>query len=370
MSAAFICPQYGRERILRRPMDDETSNDTNRLLELVGEAYSLADLAQFRSAVLEILGRMVPCDSAGYNEVGPDETFAVTTAGVDPGLLPVFSALAHQHPLIRRYQRTGDGRPYRISDMIDQRTFHGLALYQEFYRRIAVEWQVAFTLPARSPFIIGIVLCRAHEDFSTREMRLLALARPHLIQAYRNAELWGARTAMLAALEEGLDMLGRHVVVLDPEGRVEFATDGARRLLGDKGATRIPSEVGAWIARQRSPRSAAEPLVLHGSSGRILVRVLPTRREDRRQVLLLEGGTGALSVTALRGFGLSARQAESLRYLALGHSPSQIASQMGIARRTVDKHLQNVYAKLGATTSSEATATAWAAVGVERSAEA
>jgi DNA-binding CsgD family transcriptional regulator len=347
-------------------MGDETSTDTNLLLELVGEAYSFADLAQFRSGVLEILERMVPCDSAGYNEVGPDETFAVTTAGVDPGLLPVFSALAHQHPLITRYQRTGDGRPYRISDMIDQRTFHRLALYQEFYRRIAVEWQVAFTLPARSPLIVGIVLCREHEDFSAREMRLLALARPHLIQAYRNAELWGARAAMLAALEEGLDTLGRHVVVLDQHGRVEFATDGARRLLGEKDAISLTSEFRAWIAAQRGPRPAAEPLVLHGAGGGVLVRVLPSHREDRRQVLLLEGGTGELSVAALRGFGLTARQAEALRHLALGHSPSQTAAQMGIARRTVDKHLQNVYSKLGATTRSQAAATAWAAVGVER----
>jgi DNA-binding CsgD family transcriptional regulator len=43
---------------------------------------------------------------------------------------------------------------------------------------------------------------------------------------------------------------------------------------------------------------------------------------------------------------------------------------MGIARRTVDKHLQHIYAKLGATTRSQAAATAWAAVGVERPTEA
>ena len=86
-------------------------------------------------------------------------------------------------------------------------------------------------------------------------------------------------------------------------------------------------------------------------------------------MLLLEGGTGELSIAALGGFGLTARQAETLRYLALGHSPAQTASQMGIARRTVDKHLQHIYAKLGATTRSQAAATAWAAVGVERPTE-
>jgi DNA-binding CsgD family transcriptional regulator len=79
----------------------------------------------------------------------------------------------------------------------------------------------------------------------------------------------------------------------------------------------------------------------------------------------LEGGAGQLSVAALRGLGLTARQADTLRFVALGHSPRETATQMGIAPRTVDKHLQHIYATLGATSLSQAAATAWAAVGVE-----
>ena len=58
-------------------------------------------------------------------------SFAVAWPELDyASLLPTFTALAHENPLISRFQRTGDGRPYRISDMIDQQTFHALALYQ------------------------------------------------------------------------------------------------------------------------------------------------------------------------------------------------------------------------------------------------
>jgi DNA-binding CsgD family transcriptional regulator len=128
----------------------------------------------------------------------------------------------------------------------------------------------------------------------------------------------------------------------------------------------LPEEVRTWISGRRGQRTAAEPLVLRGAGGRVLVRLLPSRRSDRREVLLLEGGAGELSAVALRGLGLTPRQADTLRLLALGHSPAQTAAQMGIATRTVDKHLQHVYAKLGATCLSQATATAWAAVGVER----
>jgi len=350
-------------------MRGQNLTDTQLLLELVGEAYSFEDLTQFRSGVLDVLNRMVPSDRVAYNEIAPDETFAVTVpeSEFDQSLLPTFTALAHENPLISHFRRTGDGRPYRISDMIDQRTFHATALYREFYRLMGIESQVAFSLPSRSPLLVGLALTRGQEDFSDREVQLLALARPHLMQAYRNAELAGARAAMLAALEEGLDTLGRHVVVIDSYGRVEFATDGAQRLLDDTSAVGrgLPEDLRMWISEHCGSRAAAEPFVLRGADGSVLVRLLPSHREDRREVLLLEGGMGQLSVAALRGLGLTARQAATLRCVALGHTPSQTAVQMGIARRTVDKHLQQIYAKLGASSLSQATATAWSAVGVE-----
>ncbi len=352
-------------------MDGQTLTDTELVLELVGEAYSFEDLGEFRSGVVEVLNRVVPSDRVGYNEIAPDETFAVMIPEYDASLTPTFTALAHENPLIERYQRTGDGRPYRISDMIDQQTFHATALYKEFYRPMGIETQVAFTLPSRPQLVVGLALTREREDFSDREVQLLAMARPHLMQAYRNAQLRGARVATLAALEAGLGALGQHVVVLDRHGRVEFATDGARRLLGESFRMRgaLAAEVSAWIAgQQHGPRPAAAPYLLQGAGGGVLIRLLPGDREDRRRVLLIEGAPGELSVAALRGIGLTPRQAETLRLLALGRAPVQAAAEMGIARRTLDKHLQQIYAKLGAPALSQAVASAWAAVGVEHSA--
>jgi DNA-binding CsgD family transcriptional regulator len=348
-------------------MRGRTLTDTQLLLELVGEAYGFEDLEQYRHGVLEIISRAVPCDRVAYNEITPDEVFAITVPDFDPSLAPKFEALIYENPLLQRHAQTGDGRPYRISDLIDQPTFHELALYREFYRHIGIEWQVAFTLPARAPLIIGVALTRTRVDFTDREVQLLALARPHLMQAYRNAELSGARKAMLVALEQGLHTLGQHVVVLDPGGRVEFATEGARRLLGDRLANRhgLPDEVSAWVSHHRTPRAAAQPLVVRAGAGTVLVRLLPNNRTDRREVLLLESGTEELNVAALRSLGLTARQSETLRLAALGHTAGETAAHMGIAPRTVEKHLQHVYAKLGVCSLPQAAATAWAAVGIQ-----
>jgi DNA-binding CsgD family transcriptional regulator len=98
----------------------------------------------------------------------------------------------------------------------------------------------------------------------------------------------------------------------------------------------------------------------------VLVRRLPSRRDDRREVLLLENGTGQLSIDALRGLGLTPREAETLFWTARGRSVAETAAELGIARRTIQKHLQHVYEKLGVRSASQASATGWAAVGVRR----
>jgi DNA-binding CsgD family transcriptional regulator len=188
-----------------------------------------------------------------------------------------------------------------------------------------------------------------------------------VIQAYRNAELSSARAAALSTLEGGLDSLGHHLLLLDPKGRIEVATLGARRLLAELNLTTgetLPEEIRAWLAERPPGRRGGAPLVLRTEGGSMLVRLLPARAGDGRNILLLEGGMGELSIAALRGLGLSERQAETLRWISLGESAAETARLMGVAQRTVDKHLQNIYAALGVSSLAEASATAWAAVGL------
>jgi DNA-binding CsgD family transcriptional regulator len=341
-------------------------SDTELLLEVVGEAYGFESLEDFRLNVLELLTRLVPCDYAGYNEITPDSVYAVTVPAIDPDLESLFAAHAYEHPLIDHYSRTRDGRPYRISDIVDREAYHQLAVYQQFFRLIRCEYQVAFTLPSVPPLIIGLAFNREHRDFSDREVNMLALARPHIMRAYRNAELHGARAALLAALEDGLDTMGHHTIVLDSQDRIEFATDGARRLLGGSNADLdLRPELRSWLT-SRDSDPVARPLILTGEPGEVIVRMLPNRRDDPRRVLLVEAGSGELTTDALWALGLTLREAETLRAVARGRTPDEAASELNVSRRTVDKHLQHIYAKLGAPTLSHAVDAAWAAVGMPR----
>jgi len=73
-------------------------------------------------------------------------------------------------------------------------------------------------------------------------------------------------------------------------------------------------------------------------------------------------GAGALS-SSLEALGLTTREAEVMRLVALGRSDAAAAKGLGVSVRTVQKHVQRAYAKLGVHSRSEASALAWERAG-------
>jgi DNA-binding NarL/FixJ family response regulator len=61
---------------------------------------------------------------------------------------------------------------------------------------------------------------------------------------------------------------------------------------------------------------------------------------------------------AAMGHGLTARELQVLRLVAAGKTNHAIATDLVLAEKTVDRHVSNIYTKLGV--SSRAAATAYA----------
>ena len=57
--------------------------------------------------------------------------------------------------------------------------------------------------------------------------------------------------------------------------------------------------------------------------------------------------------------GLTAREQEVLRLVAGGKSNREIASELVLSEHTVARHLQNIFAKLGVSSRTAASALAW-----------
>ncbi len=78
---------------------------------------------------------------------------------------------------------------------------------------------------------------------------------------------------------------------------------------------------------------------------------------------LAAGAGRQIVVSDLRALGLTRRQSEVLRLVAMGSSDSDAAAALGIAVRTAQKHLQLCYRTLGVGGRSQAAQLAWTAAG-------
>jgi DNA-binding CsgD family transcriptional regulator len=112
-------------------------------------------------------------------------------------------------------------------------------------------------------------------------------------------------------------------------GRVRVLIGLACRELGDQDGAEMELDAARWVFRQL----AAAP--------------------DLALVEALSGKTGS------GAGGLTARELQVLRLVAAGETNKAIAADLFISERTVDRHLSNIYAKLGVSSRAAATAHAY-----------
>lgn len=362
-------------------METLRDTDVRTMLELVADSNAHRSLRAFREGILPGLRRLVPCEISSYNEIEPSRAFVIS----DPAdALDVFddphavlAANGATHPLIQHYVRTRDGRAYKMSDFLTREQFHRTQTYEQIFSKLGLEHQIAFTLPSQPAVVIGIALGRdGRRDFAERDRTVLNLVRPALVQAYRNVAAYARLQATLQALARGLADRGEGVVTFGREGGIEYASPGARLLLescfpdwNGRGG-RLPHALADALERARRAARAdggvagAAPVVVAGGERSLVARLVPARGREEPDALLLEARSEPLGLEQVRALGLTRRQAEVLRLVALGSSTEQVAAALGISPATVRKHLEHVYDRLGVTSRTGAVATAWAGVEV------
>ena len=71
--------------------------------------------------------------------------------------------------------------------------------------------------------------------------------------------------------------------------------------------------------------------------------------------MLVAAGHATREINKQASAQLSEREAEVLRLLARGNTMKQIAAQLVISYKTVDRHVQNIYTKINVSTRAGAT---------------
>ena len=153
-------------------------------------------------------------------------------------------------------------------------------------------------------------------------------------QLLRRVPYTASLASSATAAHERLDGSGYHrrvgVANLSPAQRVIAAADSYQAMISDRPHRPALSR----------PAAEAELLAL-AAEGRLdreaVQRVLTAAGHDRK-------------APAATGAGLTAREAEVLRLVALGLTTRQIADELVISAKTADHHIQHIYGKIGTST--------------------
>ena len=359
-------------------MADSTLSRTDiaSALDFVRAGGGLRSSEAFRRHVVEGLPRLVASSMTSYNDLSPDGTPVLVLDPPDAWTAErerAFLRLAPEHPLIAHYLRTGDPTPMKISDLVPRRSFRASELYRAVYGPMGVEFQMAVTLPSAPGTVVGIALNRDRRDFGERDRRVLQLLQPHLAQQRRDAADREATDATAGMLELVLADRRQAAVALGRGDAMAAASARASALMRaylprPLRAAALPEPLAHWLARTRAAGLApVGPFVAEGPEGTLVGRLLTAAAPDGHDVLLFEERRrdDGRALAALAALGLSARQAEVLALAARGCTNAEIAARMGISPRTVQKHLEHVFDRLGVRTRAGAAARAVAAIAAE-----
>ena len=162
-----------------------------------------------------------------------------------------------------------------------------------------------------------------------------------------------ARAARLA--REAVDIAGMGTVVLDVQGRMAWRSPQATGWLeaafpGADGAPRAT----AWLATASPASEAVQPLP---DGSRLLARHMGAGWFAETMLLLRVAPAGA-APNRMASVALTPREAEVLSWLAKGKTNRDIADILGMSPRTVNKHLEHIFEKLGVETRTAAAALA------------
>lgn len=201
-------------------------------------------------------------------------------------------------------------------------------------------------------------------DYVTKPIspdELIARMRVHLANA---RQTHSARAA--------LDAAGRFLLSATRSGRVLWSTPQATALLGVVIAPSpgdsfvLPEPVRRWLDGRRGEAAGAEPdaleVAVDGSKRRLKLSYVGQIGPDELLLRITEDNSLPPEQILKAKLNLTVREAEVLMWLARGKANRDIGEILGLSPRTVNKHLEMVYSKIGVENRAAATALAMRAL--------
>ena len=184
-------------------------------------------------------------------------------------------------------------------------------------------------------------------DYVTKPIaveEMLARIRVHL-----------ANARLTQSARAALDVSGRYLLAVNAAGKIMWATPQAQKLLSDALSADgdddvvLPDPVPHWLDQARKGKAGSKAAIMTALPGNEQLRLQYMGRLGSNEFLLrLAKDSGAETPSEFSSeLGLTAREGEVLSWLSKGKTNRDIAQILGLSPRTVDKHLEQIYSKLG-----------------------
>lgn len=172
------------------------------------------------------------------------------------------------------------------------------------------------------------------------------------LRARIRVHLTNARSAQSARV--ALDAAGRHLLAVKGDGSIHWSTPQATRLAEtatsrSDGLDLVARAIADWMTKRESAGAQAENgfTFTHGGGAALQLGYLGAIGSDEYLFRLTVSNRTSDDETLRRHFTLTQRESEVLLWIAKGKSNRDIGDILGLSARTVNKHLEQIYVKLG-----------------------
>lgn len=183
-------------------------------------------------------------------------------------------------------------------------------------------------------------------DYVTKPIvieEMLARIRVHL-----------ANARMTQSARAALDVSGRYLLAVNNAGALLWATPQAQKLLSDTLADAaddfvLPDPMPQLIEQAQKGTAGKKTATVASFPGNEQLRLQYMGKLGPNEFLLRlpKDTSGDMPAEFSSELGLTTREGEVLSWLSKGKTNRDIAQILGLSPRTVDKHLEQIYAKLG-----------------------
>jgi DNA-binding CsgD family transcriptional regulator len=343
--------------------------DLTSVLDAVGILTADSEPSTLPSRANDAVKSLVSTDILSFEGFGSDNDYQgplwYTPAGtVSSELLEIMANRMPEHPCFEDIARRRIKDAVRVSNYLPISKFKETAIFNEFFRQIGTDRQLIAGLPVNANLMISVSLCRVRKEFTDRDCTIFDLLTPHLVSAFRNAQFINRLKFESEQFQLALESTRLGIVTIDDELKIQVKSPTAIALIRKYFQSKsdlLPDELNRYIGHSLPKLDGDEfylppaPLEISKLHGRLKIR-LTFNSTMKITILHLEEFL-VPPIASLIGRQLTRREESVLFWITQGKTDGEIGMLLEISVRTVQKHVEHIFDKLGVETRTAAAMT-------------